>query len=337
MATITSAQTGWWGDPNTWVGGVVPNMSVDDAVVAEGHGVIIEPESYVVLVNGRNLTVDSGGALVVIGGLEVFYYGSLNLDGDLIAISGAYLSLYYDGSADINSGAVATIDGYFDVQYSAYLNVYGELNIDDTGSLYAAYDGYVDVLGGTVTVYGYIELYDYCYMNVDGGTVTVESNGVASIDGYVYCYSASGINVYGELTVTSYGYIEAVYSSEITCESSGLLTVDGYLLVADDGSCRVYGPATFSRNGGFDAYYYGYLEVDSGGVLDDFGYLYIHYDAYLFVGGELRVYKDIYISGQVYGGGKIVMFRREGQIRDGDGNSLFRLDQAYGHSQMAIA
>ena len=140
------------------------------------------------------------------------------------------------------------------------------------------------------------------------------------------------------MTVSSYGYIEAVYSSEITCESSGLLTIDGYLLVADDGSCRVQGPMVLSRSSGFDAYYWGYLSVEPGGTVDAFGYVSIHYDALLYVnGGEMRVYKDIYISGQMYGGGKILMLRREGQIRDGDGNSLFKLDQAYGHGQQPIA
>jgi len=96
---------------------------------------------------------------------------------------------------------------------------------------------------------------------------------------------------------------------------------------------------TLSRSSGFDAYYWGYLSVDSGGLVDVFGYMGIHYDALLFVnyGGEMRVYKNIDISGQMYGGGKIVMLRREGQIRDGDGNSLFKLDQAYGHGQQRIA
>lgn len=336
MATITSAQTGWWGDPNTWVGGVVPDMSVDDAIIAQNHGVLIEPESYIVLVDGQNLTVEDGGALVVIGGLEVFFYGSLYLDGDLIIIPGGYMSLYDDGYSDVNSGGAITLDGSLDVAYYSYLNVYGDISVGYDGYLTAYYDGYLSVYGGTITVHGYLDLGDYAYMDLDGGTVLVESNGVADIGGYVNCYYYGVIFVYGELTITSSGYIEAVYSSEVTCESSGQLTVDGYLLVADDGSCRVYGPVTFSRYAGFDAWYYGYLEVNSG-VVDDFGYLYIHYDAFLFVGGEIRVYKDIYISGQMYGGGKIVMFRREGQIKDGDGNSLFKLDQAYGHGQTAIA
>ncbi len=337
MATITSAQTGMWGDPATWVGGVVPNMSVDDAIVADGHLVVIEPDSYIVLVDGRTLTVNSGGMLGVVGGLEVFFYGSLYVGGELIAISGSYVSIYDEGNAEISSGASGSLDGSLDVAYYAYLNVYGEMTVGTSGSIYAVYDGYVNVSGGTITVHGYLELYDYAYMDLDGGTVTVESSGEAYIGGYVHCGYGGSVHVYGELTVTTYGYIEAVYSSEITCESSGVLSVDGYLLVADDGSCRVYGLVTFSRYGGFDAYYYGYLEVNSGSVVDDFGYLYIHYDAYLYVGGEIRVYKDIYISGQMYGGGKIVMFRREGQIRDGDGNSLFKLDQAYGHDQRAIA
>ncbi|HUS48361.1 MAG TPA: hypothetical protein VM098_09580, partial [Phycisphaerae bacterium] len=117
------------------------------------------------------------------------------------------------------------------------------------------------------------------------------------------------------------------------------VSVEGYVLVADDGSCRVWGPMTFSRSAGFDAYYWGYLLVESGGSVDDFGYLYIHYDAFLYVyyGGEIRVYRDICISGQRYGGGKVLMLRREGQIRDGDGNDLFKLNQAYGFGQQRIA
>jgi len=54
-------------------------------------------------------------------------------------------------------------------------------------------------------------------------------------------------------------------------------------------------------------------------------------------GGEMRVYRNIDISGQMYGGGKILMLRREGQIRDGDGNDLFKLNQAYGFGQQRIA
>jgi hypothetical protein len=336
MATITSAQTGWWGDPTTWVGGVVPDMSIDDAIVAGGHAVVIEPESYIVLVDGQNLTVENGGLLAVVGGLEVFYYGSLYLDGDLIIVPGGYVSLYDDGNADVNSGAAASVDGYLDLAYYSYLNVYGEITVGYEGYLSTSYDGYISVYGGMITVHGYLDLYDYGYMDLDSGTVTIESDGVAYIGGSVHCYYYSSIYIYGELTVESSGYIETVYASEITCDSSGQLTVDGYLLVADDGSCRVYGPVTFSRSAGFDAWYYGYLEVNSG-VVDDFGYLAIHYDAFLYVGGEIRVYKDIYISGQMYGGGKIVMFRREGQIKDGDGNNLFKLDHAYGHGKTAIA
>jgi len=336
VATITSAQTGIWSDPTTWVDGVVPDMTVDDAIIANGHTVVILPSDYIVLVDGHMLTVENGAQLIVVGGLEVFYYGSLFVDGELDIVSGAYVSVYDDGNADINSGAMASVDGWFDFYYYAYLNVYGELTVESDGHLSADYDGHIYVSGGMLTVYGHMDLYEYGYMDLDSGYLGVESGGEAVIAGYLTCYYYSAIYVYGELTVDSYGYIEVVYSSEITCESSGMLSVDGYLLVADDGSCRVYGPMTLSRSAGFDAWYYGYLEVNSG-VVDDFGYLYIHYDAFLYVGGEIRVYKDIYISGQMYGGGKIMMLRRDGQIRDESGSTLFRLDQAYGHGQMAIA
>lgn len=44
----------------------------------------------------------------------------------------------------------------------------------------------------------------------------------------------------------------------------------------------------------------------------------------------MKVYKDIGVSGRMYGGGRVIMPRREGRILDADGNPLFVLGQSYG-------
>jgi len=83
----------------------------------------------------------------------------------------------------------------------------------------------------------------------------------------------------------------------------------------------------------------GSVYIENGGVVDDFGYFYIRTYSTLYVqsGGEIRVYRDIYTSGRMYGGGKILMLRREGRIKDRYGNNLFKLNQAYGFWQQQIA
>jgi len=318
------------------VGGVVPDTAVDDVIIASGHMVVILPYSYVALANSHMVTVENGASLLVVGGIEVLDQAILQVNGEFEVLSGAWASVYYDGYFDVNSGALVTIDGSIDFYYSAFLSIYGDLTVESNGDVFAIYGGEININGGTVSVHGYLGVDQSGYMSISGGTFIVESDGQAFLGGNVLCDSAY-LDVYGEMTVSSYGYVEAVYSSEVACESSGLLTVNGSLLVADDGSCRVWGPVTLSRSAAFDAWYYGYLEINAGGVVDDYGYLYIHYDAMLYVGGEMRVYKDIYISGEMYGGGRILMLRREGQIKDESGSSLFMLDQAYGHGQFAIA
>ena len=97
MATITSVQTGPWYDPATWVGGVIPNPWIDDVVIASGHTVVILPYSYVSIADNHVLTVQGGGLLVIVGGLDVFYFAVLDVQGDLDIVAGAWLYVYDDG------------------------------------------------------------------------------------------------------------------------------------------------------------------------------------------------------------------------------------------------
>jgi len=79
--------------------------------------------------------------------------------------------------------------------------------------------------------------------------------------------------------------------------------------------------------------------VSWNGRCEVFGYLGVHQDSQLRVysGGLINVYKDIRVSGQLTGGGKIVMLRREGRILDYNDNTVFVLDRAYGVKPARIA
>ena len=53
--TIFSAQSGYWHDSSTWVGGAVPNPSNDDVVIMSGH--TVEAHNSIYLDSGRSLMI----------------------------------------------------------------------------------------------------------------------------------------------------------------------------------------------------------------------------------------------------------------------------------------
>lgn len=372
MATITSAQSGYWDDPTTWVGGSVPDLSVDDVVVADYHTVTADGSSRT-LVSGRQITVnqygvlevwsdlmvESGASIYALGGLAISTYvevqGYVHVAGTGWLDDYGTVAVTYGGSVEVSGSATVYPYNNFDVVYGSSLYVYGSFN-QDWGAYSTFYQGaYVAVeISGSASFDGYLYVEDSSTLHVYGdadfdysasaevrysGELHVESGGSLSISGYLNVTDSAYFYVRGDVTVD--GSLYAYGYSQVYVESGGTLTINGYTTIEYDSTFTVYGgKVVVSRWGGLEAYYYGSIYFDYQSRTDLFGSFRLYYDAYLYLGWDaiVRVLRSMDISGQMdSGGGKFVMLRREGRINDADGDSLFVFDQAYGYAPHQIA
>ena len=277
MATFSSTQSGDWNDPATWGGVGVPDMGMDDALINDGHEVVVPSGEYISVYDGHAIIVTENASLRIQGGMDVG--DSVFTIIGSVSVEGYYLALWGSTTAEIWSS------GYLEVQSDFYLD----------GATMAV-DGYFSVYGGyaaieygcllTITSIGMWEVYGWTY---------IEDGGNAVIEGGLYVDYSAGLDMYyySTLTIAQYGYVD----------------IYGYLYL----------------------YYYPVIEVFGHFGLDEGGYLYLDYE------GLINVYRDIYLSGVTYGGGRMVMLRREGHIYDYYGNSLIELNRAYGFGQTRIA
>jgi len=132
-------------------------------------------------------------------------------------------------------------------------------------------------------------------------------------------------------TVQNYGYCYCEYGGAVVVHDNFSVETGGYLDVFD------YASVTIEDDGA--VFVYGTLSTGWYGLIDVFGYLAVHQDGYLRVYSyaQVNVYNDIRVSGRMFGGGKILMLRREGRILDFNDNPIFVLDRAYGFGQTQIA
>ena len=373
MATITSAQSGYWDDPDTWVGGVVPDLYNDDVVVADCHSVTMY-SGPLTLAYGREITisqygmlelwydlmVESGASIYVQGGLAVSSY--LAVEGYVQVAGTGWLDDY--GTVAVLYGGTVTADGSvsvdpyanFDVVYGSSLYVYGSFYQDWNAYSYFYQGAYVEVAsGGSAYFDGYLYIEDYSTLRVYGnaefyygsnvevryyGEVYVESGGGLAIRNYLYVTDSGYVYVHGDVTLD--GSLYAYGYAQVYVEYAGLLTINGYMTVEYDSMLMVYydGKVIVGRYGSLEIYYYGSVYFDYLGRGELFGTLWLDSEGYLYLGWNalVRVYRDIYVSGRMEsGGGKIVMMRREGRINDYYGNTLFVFDQAYGYAPRLIA
>lgn len=232
MAVFTSIQTGSWHSSTTWDQGAIPNLSVDDVVIAAGHTVTFGAGQYASLYPGRFILVVGGGTLRVLGALDayssdVLVFGTLTTEGDYLYIWGsAELTVYPGGTLSVVSGfylassAAAIIQGQMTVQSSGLADIfdYGVLTVD---------------VGGTIQTYG------YCYIEWNGQGVvrddfSVEAGGTLSL------YDSPVVTIEIGGAVFDYGTFSVSWNAR--CEAFGYLGVasNGLLSVASTGLINVY-------------------------------------------------------------------------------------------------
>jgi len=98
--TITSAASGDWNNPFTWVGSTIP-ASTDDVIIAAGHTVNVNISPA----NCKNITINNTGTLnFTLGGANLNVYGNWTNNGTLIAGTGRVL-FFGTGSATISGSS----------------------------------------------------------------------------------------------------------------------------------------------------------------------------------------------------------------------------------------
>jgi len=244
----------------------------------------------------------------------------INSGHEVVVPSGEYVSAYNGHAVIVTESATLRIQGGMDIgdgmfivlghviAEGSHLALWGTTTAEiwSSGQLEVTSSFYLD--GATMTVDGLFSIYGG-YANIQyGASLTMTS-------GYWEVYSGGAYIEGSSVEVQSGFYID--YSSYVDLYDNARLTVTQY------GYMDVYGSLYL--------YYYPVIEVFGYFGLEENGYLYVDYES------RINVYRHIYLSGRMYGGGRIVMFRREGRIFDYYGNPLIVLDQAYGFGVTQVA
>jgi len=201
-------------------------------------------------------------------------------------------------------------------------------------------------IGGTVISEGP----DFFVWNASD--VTVASTGLFQVDSSFYLRGGSTLTIEGQVYVANTASFDLYSGALLTLEVGGTWDLAGYCpmeyecqaIIRDDlgvetgGYLGIYDDSDLDIEDSGAVFVIGTLATSWYSQVDAWGYLGVSVDGTLRVYDPslINVYKDIYISGRMIGGGQIVMLRREGRILAYNGLSLFVLDRAYGFGQTPV-
>jgi fibronectin-binding autotransporter adhesin len=202
VATITSAQSGDFSDPATWVGGVVPGVG-DVAVAATGHVIVIDVDVTVdqVTTTGGTFTFADGVTLTATN-------ATAGVLGGATGIGAVTMSLDAPDSAtiigNVRGGGIASSWGV-EFTGTGSLTINGQV----TGGTFAG----ADATGASA-----VQLTGAGTLTVDNGSGTAVQGGTGTFARGIRCTAAATITVTGNITAGS-------GSSAFGLQNSGSATI----------------------------------------------------------------------------------------------------------------
>ena len=191
-AAIVSSQTGNWSNTATWVGGVVPTSS-QNAVIATGHTVTMDSDTYATRSLGTTTVVNTGGTLLT--NKNYINNGSTTINGSFQLDAGGWVS-DIGGTNALVYGTSGTL--IFNTAYGANNGNYwpttsGPVNVTvNTGSTLT--------LGFARTVTGLLQTSSTI---TNPGNITIGPNGTLQLNAG-YGFSGTGSPVYGTASLLKY-------------------------------------------------------------------------------------------------------------------------------------
>lgn len=178
--TITSASSGFWDEPGTWVGGVVPTSANSTVVsIAVNHAIVVRDNrtaNGLTIANNANssLTISSGGVLSISGGLTLggaSNRGRLFVSGVLEWNDGSSFVGGNKGNLDVQSG------GVYRMNYSTGGIIY---NVDFLTGSTLEFTGYTDDAAVAPTLETSPKTFHHVTWNCEAQGNDIDLNGLVS-------------------------------------------------------------------------------------------------------------------------------------------------------------